>query len=73
MSRPNRKIDQTDLTCLEDRLRRGIPKWEQAYFIEQVVPQLVERLKAYLESELLTPGNKATSEKISAAIKTAAG
>jgi len=40
-------IDQEDLNRLQDRLKRGIPKWEQAAFIEQVVPQLVAKLQEY--------------------------
>ena len=35
-------LDEEVLSRLEDRLKRGIPKWEQAHFIEQVVPLLPE-------------------------------
>ena len=38
-------LDLETLRQLEDRLRRGIPKWEQPYFIDMVVPMLVARLK----------------------------
>lgn len=47
-------IDRVALKQLEDRLRRGIPKWEQPYFIELVVPQLVARLQKYEELNMKT-------------------
>lgn len=51
MSRNNSLLDRQTLDRLESRLKRGIPKWEQAYFIEQIVPLLVERLKDYIEPD----------------------
>ena len=51
MTQDQHVIDQEALAHLEDRLKRGIPKWEQAVFIEQVVPQLVEKLQRYLKFE----------------------
>lgn len=42
-------LDHEALNRLEDRLKRGIPKWEQSHFLEQVVPQLVAKLKRTLE------------------------
>lgn len=44
-------MNQEALDRLEARLRRGIPKWEQEAFIEQVVPQLVAKLQKYLRFE----------------------
>ena len=49
MSQDQAVLDRKDLQRLEERLRRGIPKWEQAHFIEMVVPQLVEKLQKYLK------------------------
>ena len=46
-------LDEEVLSRLEDRLKRGIPKWEQAHFIEQVVPLLVKKLRNYVRSEKL--------------------
>lgn len=40
-------FDRTALKQLEERLKRGIPKWEQADFIEMVVPQLVDIIQRY--------------------------
>ena len=51
MTQEQHVIDQETLNRLEDRLKRGIPKWEQAVFIEQVVPQLVAKLQRYLKFE----------------------
>jgi hypothetical protein len=51
MTQDQQMIDQEALARLEDRLKRGIPKWEQAAFIEQVVPQLVAKLQKYLKFE----------------------
>lgn len=48
MNTDAKKIDQDTLDQLEERLKRGIPNWEQGHFIEMVVPQLVARLKAYM-------------------------
>ena len=47
-----RTIDHRTLRSLEERLKRGIPKWEQEHFIEQVVPQLLEDLRAYMELDI---------------------
>ncbi|MFQ5510483.1 MAG: hypothetical protein ACE5EO_01415 [Candidatus Krumholzibacteriia bacterium] len=44
-------IDKEALNRLEDRLKRGIPKWEQSHFIEMVVPQLVATLQKYIKLE----------------------
>jgi hypothetical protein len=49
MIRNQTSINQEALDRLADRLKRGIPKWEQAAFIEQIVPQLVARLQQYLK------------------------
>lgn len=49
MNQNQHSIDQKALNMLEERLKRGIPKWEQGHFIEQVVPQLVARLKQYMD------------------------
>ena len=51
MSNEKPQIDQEALELLAQRLRRGIPKWEQADFIELVVPMLVARLQDYLRLE----------------------
>jgi hypothetical protein len=52
MNSEGHTIDERSLEQLEDRLKRGIPKWEQAHFIEQVVPILVAKLRDYIESEI---------------------
>jgi hypothetical protein len=45
-------IDRAALNRLAERLeKRGIPKWEQAPFIEQIVPQLVAALLSYINGE----------------------
>lgn len=49
MIRHQQTITQENLDQLADRLKRGIPKWEQAAFLEQVVPQLVAKLQQYLK------------------------
>jgi len=51
MTEKRNQIDDEALDMLEDRLRRGIPKWEQADFIEQVVPMLIARLQGYVKFE----------------------
>jgi hypothetical protein len=51
MSHNHSVLDRDTLDRLEIRLKRGIPKWEQTHFIEQIVPMLVERLKDYIEHE----------------------
>ncbi len=51
MRQEARLIDKEDLNRLEDRLKRGIPKWEQSHFIELVVPQLVATLQKYIKLE----------------------
>ena len=52
MGQAQLSIDKEVLKQLEDRLRRGIPKWEQATFIEMVVPQLIARLQKYENPEV---------------------
>jgi hypothetical protein len=52
MTQERHVIDEEALARLEDRLKRGIPKWEQADFIEMIVPQLVARLQKYLKFEI---------------------
>ena len=49
MTHEEGSIDQQSLNSLEDRLRRGIPKWEQSAFIEMGVPILVEQLQSYMK------------------------
>jgi len=49
MGQTQLNIDTVALKQLEERLRRGIPKWEQSHFIEMVVPQLIARLQKYEE------------------------
>ncbi len=51
MNSEDHALDPKSLEQLENRLKRGIPKWEQAHFIEQVVPLLVARLRDYIEDE----------------------
>jgi len=52
MAQDQYSLDNEALDHLEDRLKRGIPKWEQAVFIEQIVPILVAKLQGYLKFEL---------------------
>ena len=54
MDQHDNVLDEEALSRLEDRLKRGIPQWEQAPFIEQVVPLLVKKLRNYVRSENLT-------------------
>ena len=54
MTNERQGIDAEALNRLEDRLKRGIPKWEQADFIELIVPQLVAKLQKYLKFETRT-------------------
>ncbi len=42
-------VDQKTLSNLEERLKRGIPKWEQTDFIEMIVPLLVKKLQKYMK------------------------
>ena len=49
MTQRRNVIDNETLNQLEARLRRGIPAWEHADFIEVVVPQLVDNLRRYLK------------------------
>ncbi len=51
MRQEERLIDKQALNHLEDRLKRGIPKWEQSHFIEMVVPQLIATLQKYIKFE----------------------
>jgi hypothetical protein len=55
MAQDQYSLDHEALDHLEDRLKRGIPKWEQAVFIEQIVPMLVAKLQSYLKFELDSP------------------
>ena len=41
-------IDRETLDRIEERLNRGIPEWERAYFIELIVPQLLKKLRNYM-------------------------
>ena len=52
MRQDQAELDKKALEQLEERLRRGIPKWEQSHFIEMVVPQLVDRLQEYMEAQI---------------------
>ncbi len=56
----DRTFDQESLNLLQDRLKRGIPKWEQEAFIEYVVPHLVETLRTCLQFEVIRPTRRAT-------------
>ena len=48
MIRQERSMDMKSLGRLEERLKRGLPKWEHPHFIEMVVPDLVARLREYM-------------------------
>ena len=60
MNDSDHTFDQESLNLLQDRLKRGIPKWEQEAFIEHVVPHLVETLRSCLHFEVIRPTRRAT-------------
>lgn len=60
MTDTHETFDKESLNLLQDRLRRGIPKWEQEAFIEYVVPHLVETLRMCMHFEVLRPTRRAT-------------
>ena len=51
MIQDQRMIDKEALGRLENRLKRGLQKWEHADFIEHVVPLLVADLKKHIKSQ----------------------
>ena len=60
MTDDHQTFDKESLNLLQDRLKRGIPKWEQEAFIEHVVPHLVETLRSCLHFEVLRPTRRVT-------------